>query len=199
MTRLLLTGIAALFLATGAAHAESAMVLLQDDDAPRSGLSDTKTEEDFRRWCREHPDMGGPCAPQTRQYYTLIEPAMSCPELLERHIRNQDNGSYLEWRFMQNGEEVRQRILNVICVGVPKSKEVECVVADPTGTPLNVRNQPKGTILFTLRNGTSVVWRSLSKDQKWVKIFPLTGRHYDKEGWVFTDFLDCGYDIRRTQ
>ena len=74
-----------------------------------------------------------------------------------------------------------------------------CDVADPTGTPLNVRNQPNGKILFTLRNGTKVVWVELSNDQKWVKIFPLTGRHYDKEGWVFTDFLDCGYDIRRTQ
>jgi len=50
--RLLLTSITALFLATGAAHAESVMVLLlQDDGASRSGLSDTKTEEDFRRWC----------------------------------------------------------------------------------------------------------------------------------------------------
>jgi len=194
MKKLLLTGIAA-FLATGAAHAEGAMVLLQDDDASRSGLSDTKTEEDFRRWCSEHPDMGGPCTAPTGQYFTFIEPAMSCSELLERHIRNRDNGTYLEWRFMQNGKEVRQRILSVMCFGVPKSKE--CVVVDPTGTPLNVRDQPNGKILFTLRNGTSAVWRSMSKDQKWVKIFPLTGRHYDKEGWVFTDFLDCGYDIRQ--
>ena len=71
-----------------------------------------------------------------------------------------------------------------------------CDVADPTGTPLNVRNQPNGKILFTLRNGTKVVWVELSNDQKWVKIFPMTGRHRDREGWVFTDFLDCGYSIK---
>jgi hypothetical protein len=57
-----------------------------------------------------------------------------------------------------------------------------CDVADPTGTPLNVRNQPNGKILFTLRNGTKVVWVELSNDQKWVKIFPMTGRHRDRGG-----------------
>jgi hypothetical protein len=64
-----------------------------------------------------------------------------------------------------------------------------CDVADPTGTPLNVRDRPNGKILFTLRNGAEVVPLEESNDHKWLKIF--LRKNTRKEGWVFYNFLDC--------
>src|SRR5262249_14553365 len=65
-----------------------------------------------------------------------------------------------------------------------------CDVADPTGTPLNVRDRPNGKILFTLRNGAEVVPLEESNDHKWLKIF--LRKNTRKEGWVVYNFLDCG-------
>lgn len=67
-----------------------------------------------------------------------------------------------------------------------------CKVADPTGTPLNIRSRPNGKILFTLRNGTGVGAENLSDDQKWIEVFPLAGHNKDRKGWAYLDFLDCG-------
>jgi hypothetical protein len=45
---------------------------------------------------------------------------------------NAFNGTFLEWRYKgKNGEEVHERILNVICFGVPKSKECPAVAGTP--------------------------------------------------------------------
>jgi hypothetical protein len=66
---LLLAGITALFLATGAARAtEDALVLLQRDD-------------------------------KSSPYYTFISVPMSCLELLERHEINRKAGTWLSWAF----------------------------------------------------------------------------------------------------
>ncbi|HTO30783.1 MAG TPA: SH3 domain-containing protein [Pararhizobium sp.] len=66
---------------------------------------------------------------------------------------------------------------------------VECVVADPTGTPLNVRAEPKGRILSVLENGTAVevtdeTWIG---GKRWVRIMTDEGT----PGWVFAAYLDC--------
>jgi hypothetical protein len=66
----------------------------------------------------------------------------------------------------------------------------ECTVADPTGTPLNVRSTPpNGPILGALNNGAmvTVVESILARGQKWVRILPEIG----KPGWVFRNYLDC--------
>jgi uncharacterized protein YraI len=63
-----------------------------------------------------------------------------------------------------------------------------CVVADPSGTPLNVRAQPNSAIIGALHNGTRVVIRDETYDRKWVRVIPLRA---GKEGWVFSNFLDC--------
>ena len=73
-----------------------------------------------------------------------------------------------------------------------KPRSENCKVADPTGTPLNIRSRPNGKILFTLRNGTGVRAENLSDDQKWIEVFPLAGRDKDRKGWAYLDFLDCG-------
>jgi hypothetical protein len=70
------------------------------------------------------------------------------------------------------------------------SKVNTCVVADPTGTPLNVRNRPNGTILGALHNDTRVIIldAALVSGKIWSKIVPVEA---GKVGWVFYSFLDC--------
>jgi hypothetical protein len=64
-----------------------------------------------------------------------------------------------------------------------------CFVADPTGTPLNVRSRPNGNILGALHNDTPVILTELTaaNGRIWVKVVPNEG----KVGWVFFDYLDC--------
>lgn len=66
-----------------------------------------------------------------------------------------------------------------------------CVVADPSGTPLNVRAAPHGRILGALSNGARLTILDYASDdagRRWVYVTPRAG----KSGWVFRDYLDCG-------
>ncbi len=65
----------------------------------------------------------------------------------------------------------------------------ECVVADPTGTPLNVRAEPKGRILSVLENGIAVqvTDETWAGGKRWVRVSADDGTR----GWVFADYLDC--------
>lgn len=67
-----------------------------------------------------------------------------------------------------------------------------CRVADPTGTPLNVRTAPNAKIIRTLRNGTYVEIEQVvtGPDRKrWAFVIqPDTGAAF---GWVFRDYLIC--------
>ncbi|MGL4240672.1 MAG: peptide-binding protein [Beijerinckiaceae bacterium] len=48
----------------------------------------------------------------------------------------------------------------------------QCMVSDPTGTPLNMRESPNGRILGTLRNGTFVTMRDVIelRGQRWAEL-----------------------------
>ncbi len=67
----------------------------------------------------------------------------------------------------------------------------DCLVNDPTGTPLNVRARPYGRILGALHNGIAVRILDTTFDNSgrpWVYIVPLgPGRR----GWVYRSYLDC--------
>jgi clan AA aspartic protease (TIGR02281 family) len=83
----------------------------------------------------------------------------------------------------------------VFCVGlsVPAYAQDRCQVADPTGSPLNVRTfPPNGNIIATLRNGiaVSIVQSASVQGKSWAYI----GRADNRVplGWVFRDYLDCG-------
>ena len=69
-----------------------------------------------------------------------------------------------------------------------------CTVADPTGTPLNIREQPAGAILGTWENGVRVrpYVERIVKGKKWVGV----ERYADdnKAGWVFDPYLKCEED-----
>jgi uncharacterized protein YraI len=62
-----------------------------------------------------------------------------------------------------------------------------CVVSDPTGTPLNVRDQPSvsAPILGALNNGVVVSTGATQGD--WVRVVPQEGR----SGWVYRKYLNC--------
>jgi hypothetical protein len=63
----------------------------------------------------------------------------------------------------------------------------ECVVADPTGTPLNYRLSPGGKVVGTLPNGLTVVTTD-SEEGKWVQVALFSG---DYIGYVYRPYLKC--------
>lgn len=82
-------------------------------------------------------------------------------------------------------------LLTLLCGLAEAQAQDRCIVADPTGTPLNVRTAPNGRIVATLSNGTVVIVlaRSSVRDKTWVLV-----RRYDSRealGWVFRDYLNC--------
>jgi hypothetical protein len=68
---------------------------------------------------------------------------------------------------------------------LPAAAHAECVVTDPTGTPLNIRNAPNGRIVGTLRNGTPVEIQDVT--------YAPDGRPwaYIGIGWVYREFVTC--------
>jgi hypothetical protein len=81
----------------------------------------------------------------------------------------------------------------LLSVNLAASAEGErCKVTDPTGTPLNVRESPNGTIIGTLANGTFVTIveaKDAANGKPWVKV-----QHYTTKrpiGWVFREFVSC--------
>ncbi len=66
-----------------------------------------------------------------------------------------------------------------------------CVVADPTSTPLNVRTSPHGTIMGTIANGQRARILDSARDRggdQWVYIADASGRPL---GWVFRRYIIC--------
>jgi hypothetical protein len=73
----------------------------------------------------------------------------------------------------------------------------DCIVADPTPTPLNVRTAPNGRIIGTLANGQAVAIIDNANDAQmrpWVYVADAeTGRPI---GWVFREYVVCKGDSR---
>ncbi|WP_190399303.1 hypothetical protein [Pseudanabaena sp. FACHB-1998] len=57
------------------------------------------------------------------------------------------------------------------------------IVDDPTGTPLNVRDSPNGSINRTLNNGT-VIWTNITRSNKEFG--------YDSQ-WVYVGNMYCDF------
>lgn len=72
----------------------------------------------------------------------------------------------------------------------------ECLVDDPTGTPLNVRAAPNGAILTTLQNGArvEVIEEARIGNKRWLFV-SLRG---ERLGWIFGAYVVCpkGGDAR---
>jgi hypothetical protein len=70
----------------------------------------------------------------------------------------------------------------------------QCEVADPTGTPLNVRSKPNGRIVGRLRNGSIVYQEDFLYDsmgREWLKVGINRGKKYVILGYVLKDLLSC--------
>jgi len=77
------------------------------------------------------------------------------------------------------------QLLHGTAVAVPSS----CRVMDPTGTPLNVREEPNGVVVDTLTNGTLLQVLGIQQDSRgreWARV--QTQRAL---GWAFRDYIDC--------
>ena len=79
------------------------------------------------------------------------------------------------------------------CSGTDELGKI-CTVADPTGTPLNVREEPNGKILGTWENGVRV--RPYDEQTVNGKVWYAVERFADdnKAGWVFDAYLKCEED-----
>ena len=67
----------------------------------------------------------------------------------------------------------------------------DCVVTDPTGTRLNVRNSPAGEVMATLANGSTVKLLGTRRDRNgkvWANVLP---QGYKIDAWVFREFVSC--------
>ncbi|MBR1226373.1 MULTISPECIES: SH3 domain-containing protein [unclassified Bradyrhizobium] len=65
-----------------------------------------------------------------------------------------------------------------------------CVVADPTGTPLNIRTSPNGKIVGKIANGERIRIsdQTTENGKQWAYISNAASRPI---GWVFRKFLVC--------
>ena len=67
-----------------------------------------------------------------------------------------------------------------------------CRVADPTGTPLNVRTAPNFKVVGTLANGARVeILQTVTGDDGKAWAFVADAADGRAHGWVFRSFLDC--------
>lgn len=84
------------------------------------------------------------------------------------------------------------------CVLATAAARAECIVADPTPTPLNARTSPNGPIVATLDNGQQVTIIDRSHDKQgrpWVYVSDSgTGQPI---GWVFRWFVVCKGQVLR--
>ena len=89
-----------------------------------------------------------------------------------------------------NDEKALSRHQAGIAVGGPDQDRNSCVVADPTGTPLNIRTSPNGKIVGKIANGERIrISDQTTEDGKqWAYISNAASRPM---GWVFRKFLVC--------
>ena len=72
----------------------------------------------------------------------------------------------------------------------------ECIVADPSPTPLNVRTVPYGRIVDTLTNGQWVEILDTTLDNRG-RVWAYIGTDNGPTGWVFRDYIVCKGETRR--
>jgi hypothetical protein len=71
----------------------------------------------------------------------------------------------------------------------------DCIVADPTPTPLNARTAPNGRIIATLHNGQAVTIIDHAKDEQLRSWVYVSDRRTNKPiGWVFQEYIVCKGD-----
>ncbi|MBZ9795584.1 hypothetical protein [Mesorhizobium sp. ES1-4] len=72
------------------------------------------------------------------------------------------------------------------------AQTVSCVVADPTGTSLAIRDAPRGTKTGSLVNGDNVQIEQVANDNRGLPWARISGA---AAGWVFRNYLNCKGDV----
>lgn len=78
----------------------------------------------------------------------------------------------------------------VIAWAAPALAGDRCKVTDPTGTPLNIRDQRKN-IVGAIENGRVVMVQRYGQDdagKPWAYVTTVGGRRL---GWVYREFISC--------
>jgi hypothetical protein len=87
---------------------------------------------------------------------------------------------------------MKRLILAVTLALLATTARADCIVADPSPTPLNVRTAPYGRIIGSLDNGQSVAIIDHTLDNSgrdWVYVSdPETERPI---GWVYREYVVC--------
>jgi predicted aspartyl protease len=83
-------------------------------------------------------------------------------------------------------------VLNFGTTGFAQAPLTRCIVEDPTGTSLNVRDAPNGSrILETLNNGDNIFMYRIGQDPRgrsWTLVGKSDGGIH---GWVFSQYIKC--------
>lgn len=77
---------------------------------------------------------------------------------------------------------------------LPAQAERICKVTDPTGTPLNIRDQPNGRVVNSLKNGREVYIQEIVHDTQgraWARVSGYYKGRHRKWGWVIREFISC--------
>jgi Bacterial SH3 domain len=77
---------------------------------------------------------------------------------------------------------------------LPVKAEEVCQLNDPAETVVNLRDQPDGQIVQTLRNGQRVYIHEQATDtqnRSWVQIGSFYRGGYRVWGWTFAEFVRC--------
>ena len=88
-------------------------------------------------------------------------------------------------------------MIAVFAVLATPARAEMCRIADPTGTPLNVRATPGGEVINRLKNGRKVFKDGIDGwddegNPKWAHVVGEYKGEWRDWGWVFLGYLDCG-------
>jgi uncharacterized protein YraI len=79
----------------------------------------------------------------------------------------------------------------LICASASTASARQCMVSDPTGTPLNMRATPNGERVGVIRNGSFVTLIRQERDSRgriWAEV-SVDGLNYTV--WLFREFVSC--------
>jgi uncharacterized protein YraI len=87
---------------------------------------------------------------------------------------------------------VRSGLLSAaaLAASIVAAEAQQCVVTDPTGTPLNMRETPNGRILGTLSNGTMVTLRG-TVDVRGLRWAEIASNREGGTAYVLREFISC--------
>jgi hypothetical protein len=97
----------------------------------------------------------------------------------------------LERCYGKRGQSGSQMSWHVCSSDSIRTAAPNCMIADPTSTPLNVRTAPNGKLLGNIVNGERVTILDQSEDRtgdRWVYIADADAKPL---GWVFRRFVVC--------